>query len=300
MPIVFPNRMRYTCRDADAAAKDHRLKHMLSRRQIFAAALAPAMIGIARSEAATTAIDPKLLAAIASPTRSAANVARDRYRHPAETLSFFGLRDDQSVVEIEPGAGYWTEILAPYLQAHGSYRAAIPAAPANNKEAAAALTRFLDKLHADPAAYGKVIVTRFDAHRPMAPPNAIDLALSFRNLHDWMADGTAAAKLAAIFAVVKPGGVLGIEDHRGLASQPQDPQAKSGYVREDYAVALIEKPGFKRIGSSPVGDNPRDTKNYPKGVWTLPPVLAMGQVDRAKYLAIGESDRWTLKFQKSS
>ena len=246
MPIVFPNRMRYTCRDADAAAKDHRLKHMLSRRQIFAAALAPAMIGIARSEAATTAIDPKLLAAIASPTRSAANVARDRYRHPAETLSFFGLRDDQSVVEIEPGAGYWTEILAPYLQAHGSYRAAIPAAPANNKEAAAALTRFLDKLHADPAAYGKVIVTRFDAHRPIAP------------------------------------------------------QAKSGYVREDYAVALIEKPGFKLIGSSPVGDNPRDTKNYPKGVWTLPPVLAMGQVDRAKYLAIGESDRWTLKFQKSS
>ncbi len=277
--------------------KDDRLKQVLSRRQVLAAALAPTMFGIARGEAATATIDPKLLAAIASPTRSAANVARDRYRHPAATLSFFGLRDDQSVVEIEPGAGYWTEILAPYLQAHGSYRAAIPAAP-NNKEAAAALTRYLDKLHADPAAYGKVIVTRFDARTPIAPPNSIDLALSFRNLHDWMADGTAAAKLAAIFSVVKPDGILGIEDHRGLSSQPQDPKAKSGYVREDYAVALIEKPGFKLLGSSPVGDNPRDTKNYPKGVWTLPPVLAMGQVDRAKYLAIGESDRWTLKFAK--
>jgi predicted methyltransferase len=298
MPVVSPARHALHRRNANAAAEDHRLKRTLSRRQIFAAALAPAMFGMVRTEAATAAIDPKLLAAIASPTRSAANVARDRYRHPAETLSFFGLRDDQSVVEIEPGAGYWTEILAPYLQAHGSYRAAIPAAPANNKAAAAAFTRYLDRLRADPAAYGKVIVTQFDTNTPMAPPNATDLALSFRNLHDWMADGTAAAKLAAIFAAVKPNGILGIEDHRGLSTQPQDPQAKSGYVREDYAVALIEKPGFRLVGSSPVGDNPRDTKNYPKGVWTLPPVLAMGQVDRAKYLAIGESDRWTLKFVK--
>jgi predicted methyltransferase len=280
------------------AAEDHHLKQVLSRRQIVAAALVPALFRIGRSEAATAAIDPKLLVAIASPTRSAANVARDRYRHPAETLSFFGLRDDQSVLEIEPGAGYWTEILAPYLRAHGSYCAAIPAASAKNTEAAASFTRYADKLRADPAAYGKVIIYRFDTQAPIAPPNATDLALSFRNLHDWMADGTAAAKLAAIFAAVKQGGFLGIEDHRGLASQPQDPQAKSGYVREDFAVALIEKPGFSLIGSSPVGDNPRDTKNYPKGVWTLPPVLAMGQVDRAKYLAIGESDRWTLKFVK--
>jgi predicted methyltransferase len=276
------------------------LKRVLSRRQIFAGALAPALFGIPRTaaEAAATTIDPRLLAAIASPVRSAANVARDRYRHPAETLSFFGLREDQSVLEIEPGAGYWTEILAPYLQAHGSYRAAIPEPAADNGEAAAALKRYLDKLRADPAAYGKVIVTCFDAHTPIAPPNTIDLVLSFRNLHDWMADGSAAAKLAAIFAVLKPGGSLGIEDHRGLADQPQDPKAKSGYVREDYAIALIESAGYKLTGSSPVGDNPRDTKNYPKGVWTLPPVLAMGQVDRAKYLAIGESDRWTLKFVK--
>jgi predicted methyltransferase len=114
----------------------------------------------------------------------------------------------------------------------------------------------------------------------------------------WMADGTAAEKLAEIFAVLKPGGFLGIEDHRGLASQPQDPLAKSGYVREDYAIATIEHAGFSLRGRSAIDDNPRDTKNYPKEVWTLPPVLAMGQVDRAKYLTIGESDRWTLKFIK--
>lgn len=274
------------------------MKRILSRRRSIGAAAASALFGLTRAQAATAAIDPKLLAAIASPTRSIANVKRDRYRHPAETLSFFGLRDTQSVVEIEPGAGYWTEILAPYLQAHGSYRAAIPAAPASNKEAAAALSRYLDKLRADPAEYGKVIVTVFDMNMPIARPDSVDLVLSFRNLHDWMADGTAAAKLAAIFAVLKPGGILGIEDHRGLTREPQDPLAKSGYVREDYAIALIEKAGFSLAGSSAVGDNPRDTKNYPKGVWTLPPVLAMGSVDRAKYLAIGESDRWTLKFMK--
>jgi predicted methyltransferase len=274
------------------------LKIALSRRQTFAAALAPALFGITRSEAATASVDPKLLAAIASPDRSPANIARDRYRHPAETLTFFGLSHTQSVVEIEPGAGYWTEILAPYLQAHGSYRAAIPAPSAGNSRAKAEQASYVAKLHADPAEYSKVIVTIFDTNTPIAPPNSADLVLSFRNLHDWMADGTAAAKLAAIFAVLKPGGILGIEDHRGLTNQPQDPLAKSGYVREDYAITLIGKAGFRLAGASPVGDNPRDTKNYPKGVWTLPPVLAMGQVDRAKYLAIGESDRWTLRFVK--
>jgi len=275
------------------------MTHGIYRRKLLAAALGVTSSCLLRPGAANAATDPKLLAAIASPARSPANVARDRYRHPAEVLTFFGLRDDQSVVEIEPGAGYWTEILAPYLKARGTYRVAIPPPPAGNKREAAALAAFINKLEEDPAAYGKVIVTGFAVNTPIAPPDAVDLVLSFRNLHDWMANGTAPASLAAIQAVLKPGGVLGIEDHRGLTTQPQDPLAKSGYVREDYAIALIEKAGFKLAGSSPAGDNPRDTKNYPKGVWTLPPVLAMGSVDRAKYLAIGESDRWTLKFTKA-
>jgi predicted methyltransferase len=272
--------------------------HQIYRRTLLAAAFGAVTTSVIRLKSANAATDPKLLAAIDSPTRSPANVKRDRYRHPAEVLTFFGLRDNQSVVEIEPGAGYWTEILAPYLKAHGSYRVAIPPVPAGNKKEAAGMAAFIRKLAADPAAYGKVIVTGFGANTPIAAPNSIDLVLSFRNLHDWMAAGTASPHLGAIYATIKAGGVLGIEDHRGLTTQPQDPLAKSGYVREDYAIALIEKSGFKLAGSAAVGDNPRDTKNYPKGVWTLPPVLAMGSVDRAKYLAIGESDRWTLKFTK--
>jgi len=143
-----------------------------------------------------------------------------------------------------------------------------------------------------------VIVTGLTDGIPIAAPNSTDLILSFRNLHDWMADGTAAQKLALIHAAPKPGGVFGIEDHRGLTTAPQDPRAKTGYVREDYAKAFIAAAGFHLAAESPIGDNPRDTKIYPKGVWTLPPTLALGQVDRAKYLAIGESDRWTLKFIK--
>jgi predicted methyltransferase len=237
-----------------------------------------------------------LQAAIASPTRSPANVARDRYRHPAAVLAFFGVRNNETVIEIEPGAGYWTEILAPFLQAHGRYSVAIPVPVPGKPFTLRQWTQFMAKLDSNPAEYGDVGVTGLAVNRPIAPPGSADLVLSFRNLHDWMAEGTAAAMLAEIHAALKPGGTFGIEDHRGIATQPQDPKAKSGYVREDYAVALIERAGFRLVARSAIGDNPRDTKNYPKGVWTLPPVLALGQIDRAKYLAIGESDRWTLKF----
>jgi predicted methyltransferase len=232
-----------------------------------------------------------LATAIASPTRSPKNVARDRYRHPEAVLNFFGLRPTQTVLEIEPGAGYWTEILAPYLKQAGAYIAAVPVPPAP------AWPYFIDKVNADPALAGAVTITGLGAG-PLAPENSIDLILSFRNLHDWMADGTAAAKLAAMYAALKPGGVLGMEDHRGLTAAPQDPLAKSGYVREDYAKTLIQSAGFRFLAASPIGDNPRDTKNYPAGVWTLPPTLRLGLTDRAKYLAIGESDRWTMKFFK--
>jgi predicted methyltransferase len=244
------------------------------------------------------AADDALAAAIASPIRRPENVARDKYRHPAAALTFFGLGPALSVIEIQPGAGYWTEILAPYLKPHGTYTVAIPPIPPGESRLALATSLYLRKLLKDPADYGAVIVTGLTDGIPIAPANSADLILSFRNLHDWMADGTVAAKLALIHAALKTGGVFGIEDHRGLATAPQDPRAKSGYVREDYAKALIAQAGFRLVGESPIGDNPRDTKNYPKGVWTLPPTLAMGEVDRAKYLAIGESDRWTLKFVK--
>jgi predicted methyltransferase len=268
---------------------------MISRR-FFAAGLAA---GLALGRAGDAfAGDSALAAAVTSPIRSPGNVARDKYRHPAEVLGFFGVRPGLSVVEIQPGAGYWTEILAPYLKGRGRYTVAIPPIPPGETREAASVSRYLQKLLKNPADYGEVVVSGLTDGVPMAPANSADLVLSFRNLHDWMADGTAAQKLALIHDVLKPGGVFGIEDHRGLTNVPQDPRAKSGYVREDYAKALITQAGFSLAGESPVGDNPRDTKDYPKGVWTLPPTLAMGDVDRAKYLAIGESDRWTLKFVK--
>jgi len=261
----------------------------LTRRTLLTSSLmiAPAL--------AAPAANAALAAALSSPLRSAPNKARDRYRHPAETLTFFGLRPSQSVLEIEPGGGYWTEILAPYLAKHGRYTAALPiGTPFADKEAEA----FLNKLHANEAAYGKVIVTRFGPKEPVAPPDGYDLILSFRNLHDWMADGSAAAVLAGIAGALQPGGVFGIEDHRAPADLPQDPKAKNGYVREDYAIRLIEASGLRLVARSEIGANPRDTKNYPDGVWDLPTSLRQGQIDRSKYLTIGESDRWTLKFSK--
>jgi predicted methyltransferase len=269
------------------------MAQIMSRR-LFGASVGAAFLWQGEARAA----DLSLAAAVGDADRSLKNVARDRYRHPLALLTFFGLKPTQSVIEIEPGAGYWTEILAPYLKGRGIYTVAIPPPPPREPKAALAERAFLHKLTSDPADYEDVIVTALADGVPLAPAASADLVLSFRNLHDWMADGTVEPKLALIRAALKPGGVFGIEDHRGVAGRPQDPRAKSGYVREDYAVALIERAGFRLAARSAIGDNPKDTKGYPKGVWTLPPVLAMGAVDRDKYLAIGESDRWTLRFVK--
>ena len=243
-------------------------------------------------------VDPALQAAVDNPARSAPNVARDPYRHPAQALSFFGVKPDSVVVEIEPGgAGYWTEILAPYLKAKGRYIAASP--EANSDEARRGAATFAAKVAADPAAYGKVETTTFGAdHAEVAPAGTADFVLTFRNLHNWLKDGTAEAKLKSFYAALKSGGVLGIEDHRASESEPQDPTAKSGYVRQDYAIRLIESVGFKLLAASEISANPKDTKDYPVGVWALPPSYRLKDVDRAKYQAIGESDRFTLKFAK--
>lgn len=242
-------------------------------------------------------VDPGLQKAVDAPLRSAKNRARDVYRHPGEVLTFFGVKPDSEVVEIDPGAGgYWTEILAPYLKAKGRYIAANP--EPTTDEAKRDAKGFAAKLAADPAAYGAVATSAFGAGRPIAPPGSADFVLTFRNLHNWMKSGQAQASLKAFYAALKPGGVLGIVDHRGLASVPQDPLAESGYVRQDYAIKLIEGVGFRFVAASEANANPKDTKDYPKGVWTLPPTYRLKDVDRAKYQAIGESDRFTLKFVK--
>ena len=233
------------------------------------------------------------------PHRSERNVVRDPHRHPAETLAFFGVRPDSTVVEILPGSGgYYMEILAPFLQRKGRYIAA------NRDELAVSPykedhQKLLDRLKAEPALYGKVVVTKFNAGmHDVAPPGSADFVLTFRNLHNWIERGEAEGALRAFHKALKPGGILGVVDHRGRTDFTQEAQMKSGYVREDYAISLIEKAGFKLAGRSEVNANARDSKDHPEGVWTLPPTYRLKDKDRAKYAAVGESDRFTLKFVK--
>ncbi len=236
---------------------------------------------------------------VAAPHRSAGNVARDGFRHPVETLVFFGIKENSTVVEILPGStGYYMEILAPYLRERGRYIAA------NRDEAAAPQyladhQKLLARLKADPALYGKVLVTKFNADKhEIAPPASADFVLTFRNLHNWVERNEVDGALRAFRQALKPGAVLGVVDHRGRADMSQEAQMKTGYVRQDFTIALIEKAGFKLAGASEVNANPKDTKDHPEGVWTLPPTYRLKEKDRAKYEAIGESDRFTLKFVK--
>lgn len=235
---------------------------------------------------------------LAGTHRSPGNVARDPYRHPAETLAFFGIQPQHTVVEILPGsAGYYMEILAPWLRAQGRYIAA-------NRDASLPQyipdhQKLMARLNDEAALYGQVLVTPFRAdHHAIAPPGTADVVISFRNLHNWMERNELAESLRAFFLALKPGGVLGIVDHRAHEDRPQAEQLAKGYVRQASAVALIEQAGFKFVASSEINANPKDSKDHPEGVWTLPPVYRLKDQDRAKYQAIGESDRFTLKFIK--
>ena len=261
-----------------------------------------ALVGAAALAVPAASEEQTLDAAIHSGARSAKFVARDSARHPLEELSFFGVTPQSTVVEIWPGGGYWTEILAPLLKDHGAYYAVLQGKGRTDKENAEADKLngvFRAKVEGDKALYGKIVETSFGVDAgDIAPANSADIVLTFRNLHNWMKDGDADAAFAAFFRALKPGGVLGVEEHRGRADKPQDPAAEDGYVRQDFAVALAEKAGFKFVGSSEIDANPKDTADWPKGVWTLPPTFALGDQDRAKYAAIGEADNFVLKFRK--
>jgi len=242
--------------------------------------------------------DP-LAAQISAPHRSPNNVARDQFRKPYEVLKFFGITPASRAVEILPGStGFFTEILAPMLRDNGLYITSgrHEGAPANYTKDHA---RMLAKYAAAPQLYGKIQVTRFfkDEHE-IAPAGSMDFVLTFRNLHNWIERGEIEGALRAFHKALKPGGILGVTDHRGRMDMTQEAQMKSGYVRQDYAIAIIERAGFQLIGTSEVKANPKDTKDHPEGVWTLPPSLRLKDKDREKYLAIGESDRFVLKFVK--
>ena len=251
---------------------------------------------------AADAAPGSLAAAIASTARTPKYAARDVYRHPLETLQFFGLRPDQTVVEIWPGRGWYMEILAPYLRDRGKYYAAIEAPDVSgaSKEAKDDASFLRKRIADDPAHFGKVIVT--ELHPPqlteICPPGTADLVLTFRNVHNWIDDGTQQQQFNVFFKALKPGGVLGVVEHRAKPGTSLDETRKSGYVDEAYVRKLATAAGFRFDTASPVNDNPKDTKDYAKGVWTLPPTLTLGDQDRDKYLAIGESDRMTLRFVK--
>lgn len=236
---------------------------------------------------------------LAGEQRSEENRARDRYRHPKQTLLFFGIRPEMSVLEVWPEPGWYTEVLAPLLADKGHYYAGVIAADSKSRYITRRLDDFRAKLAARPEIYGKVTVVTFPLDgSDVVPPESLDMIVTFRNIHNWMARDQAAAAFATMYRALKPGGVLGVAEHRGNPAVPQDPHAKSGYVNEDYAIRLIEAQGFRLEASSQVNANPRDTKDYEQGVWTLPPTYRLGGKDRDKYAAIGESDRFTLKFVK--
>ncbi|MFI3138254.1 MAG: methyltransferase [Methylococcaceae bacterium] len=233
--------------------------------------------------------------------RSKAHKARDHYRHPLETLTFFDIKETDSVLEIWPGAeGWYTEILAPYLKEKGSLTVANFAVDAKTPHFQKSAHAFNAKLAAQPSYYNKVTVTTLQPPDALAiaPEGSMDRVLTFRNVHNWIAQDQAPAVFKAMYKALKPGGLLGVVEHRSSMSMPPDPLAKAGYVHEDDVIAIAMKAGFEFLAKSDVNANPNDTKDYPDGVWSLPPTLRQGKKDREKYLTIGESDRMTLKFIK--
>ncbi|MGE3773048.1 MAG: class I SAM-dependent methyltransferase [Gammaproteobacteria bacterium] len=270
-------------------------KHSLTRL------LSPLLLVLAAAAAPVSAAEaPTLDQAIAGTNRSAENRARDVHRHPAETLSFFGIAPTMTVVEILPGEGWYTEILAPYLAPAGKLVIATHEPDSPNQYRRDGHKALMAKLDAAPALYGAVerrVMWQGDGVS-LGPPASADMVLTFRNTHNWINDGKMEAVYKACFDVLKSGGVLGLEQHRAPAGTDAAASAKKGYVPEDWLIEQIEGAGFKFVGKSDVNANPKDTKDYADGVWTLPPVLRQGDKDREKYLAIGESDRMTLKFVK--
>lgn len=232
--------------------------------------------------------------------RAEENKKRDQYRHPLETLGFFGITPEMTVIEISPGAGWYMEILAPYLAAKGHYIAAVLPADPSNAYFAEMHKKTTTWLQDRPEVSARVHTTEFapPAKVDLAPEGTADMVVTFRNVHNWMTNNGEQAAFKAFFKALKPGGVLGVVEHRANAKAKRDPKAKSGYVREADVIRLAERAGFKLEAKSEINANAKDTKDHPEGVWTLPPTLRLKEKDQAKYLEIGESDRMTLKFVK--
>ncbi|HEY6880231.1 MAG TPA: hypothetical protein VI299_19540 [Polyangiales bacterium] len=234
----------------------------------------------------------QLALAIQGAQRSPENKARDVYRHPEQTLSFMGIGPTQHVIELWPGKGWYTELLAPLLREQGQLTAVVPTGNY--------LQPYKDFLASQPGIYDRVVLQEVSppASLSLGPDGSADVVLTFRNVHGWVGKGYAPQVFAAIFNVLKPGGILGIEEHRANPGTPEAQYKDSGYLPEDLVIQLATNAGLVLEAKSEINANAKDTKDYPKGVWTLPPTLTLGEQDKDKYLAIGESDRMTLRFKK--
>jgi len=264
---------------------------------VRAALLAASLAALTPVAAHAVQPDATLAAAVASPDRTPANRARDVYRHPAQMLAFFGLKPGMTVVEISPQGGYFTEVLVPAIRPGGRLYAAWPD-PAGNAREQANIDKVKAKYAQNPR-YANVTLTYYGkTGQQIAPPGSADMVVTFRNVHNWMSEGFAPQAFQEFYAALKHGGILGLEEHRLPEDRTTDLDGSKGYVKPSAVIAMAKAAGFKLFASSELNANLKDTADYPKGVWTLPPNYAEGDKDRARYAAIGESDRMTLKFVK--
>jgi predicted methyltransferase len=275
----------------------------LSRRRFQAAALlacaAPVRAAVGRDVRPHGA--DRLAAIVADPARGAER-ARDAARHPLETLRFFGVEPGHTVIEVAPGDGWYTAILAPYLRDRGRLYAAHHPADSTSEYRRRSRARFDVRLAADAGRFGRVVVGEQPepgrGFRGIPPRGQADRVLTFRNLHNWMKAGHLDENFRAFHAALRPGGVLGVVEHRARPGTSIAAMIESGYMTESFVIERARAAGFRLDASSEVNANPRDPADHPHGVWSLPPTLRGGAVGRERYLAIGESDRMTLRLRR--